>query len=122
MPGKNSAHEDYETKLLEAQARMKLYADKHRSERTFVPGDQVYLKARPYRQSSMAIAKYHKLLPKYYGPFLVLEKVGTVAYKLQLPANARIHSVFHVSLLKKRISDNSEVCHSYLMGNLMIRF
>lgn len=53
----------------------------------------------------MAIRKNMKLsLVKYHGPFKVTEKVGKVAYKLQLPSDSRIHPFFHVSLFKKKIS------------------
>ena len=51
----------------------------------------------------MAIRKSLKLFAKYYGPFQVIEKVGAVAYKLQLPERAQVHPVFHVSLLKKKV-------------------
>jgi hypothetical protein len=42
-------------------------------------------------------------MTKYYGPFKILEKIGHVAYKLQLPQTANIHPVFHVGQLKKNI-------------------
>ena len=50
--------------------------------------------------------KDNKLSPKYYGPNKVLQKIGTMAYKLELPASSRVHPVFHVSCLKKIIVEN----------------
>lgn len=82
---------------------MKFYADTNRSERSFKVGNMVYLRVRLYRQLSMTQSKYSKLDSKYYGPFLLLARVGSLAYRLQLPMEARIHPVFHVFVLKKKI-------------------
>ena len=96
--------------LVLAQNRMKQQADQHRSERSFDVGDWVFLRLQPYKQMSLKQAKKdNKLSPKYYGSYKVLQKVGTMAYKLELPAASRLHPVFHVLGLKKVIGNKIPV-------------
>jgi Chromo (CHRromatin Organisation MOdifier) domain len=90
--------------LLKAHARMKKWDNLKRSERKFGVGDWVYLKVQPYRQVTIqGKGHHHKLKSKFYGPFEMLAKVGTVAYELNLPPVSSIHPVFHVSQLKKKV-------------------
>jgi len=91
--------------LLEAQNRMKHHADKHRIEREFQIEDWVYLRLHPYLQKSIALRKNLKLSLHFFGPFQVVHHIGSVAYELALPPEARIHSIFHVSCLKKKIGN-----------------
>lgn len=93
--------------LHKAENRMKHYADMKRVERTFEVRDLVYLKMAPYRLAAFGFRGALKLQNKYYGPFLITQKVGRSAYKLQFPEDVKIHPVFHVSQLKKHIRQKS---------------
>ncbi|KAJ0963149.1 hypothetical protein J5N97_028271 [Dioscorea zingiberensis] len=54
--------------------------------------------------------KRGKLSPRYIGPFEILERVGTVAYRLALPPDlAQVHNVFHVSMLRKCLTDPTKI-------------
>jgi hypothetical protein len=87
--------------LKAAKSCQETYANKRRRPLEFEVGNHVYLRVSPMKGVKRFGMK-GKLAPRYIGPFPILEKCGTVAYKLDLPPSlARVHNIFHVSQLKK---------------------
>ncbi|KAH7277040.1 hypothetical protein KP509_39G031400 [Ceratopteris richardii] len=94
--------------LKKAQDRAKAYADPKRRDVTFQVGDQVYLRI-PERSEKFKTGQCAKLSPRYCSPFPVTKKVGLWAYELQLPDDSWIHPVFHVSRLRKSLTDSDNL-------------
>jgi hypothetical protein len=88
---------------------MKKQADHDRSERQFAKGDHVFLRLQSYKQTSLKVEHYHKLAPKFYGPYTVLKRVGQVAHQLDFPNHSKLHPIFHVSCLKKVIGAKCQI-------------
>jgi len=99
---KEEAFQFIQKKLLKAQASMKDQADVHRCDVSYQPGDWVLLKLRPYRQITTKGSQSFsgKLAKRFNGPFKVLARIDKVAYRLELPIEAKIHLIFHYSMLK----------------------
>ena len=103
-------------RLETAQSRQKSYADKRRRPLSFEVNDMVFLKVSPWK-GIQRFGKKGKLAPRYIGPFKIIGKVGSVAYRLELPTQiSNVHPVFHVSMLRKYEPDPSHVIdHSDLV-------
>ena len=72
-------------------------------------GDHVFLKVMP-KKGVIKFDKQGKLMPRYIGPFEILERVGTVAYRLALlPSLLGVHEVFNISMLRKYTLDPAHV-------------
>ncbi|GJQ89644.1 putative reverse transcriptase domain-containing protein [Tanacetum coccineum] len=96
-------------RLQAARDRQRSYANVRRKPLEFQVGDHVMLKVSP-RKCVIRFGKRGKLNPRYIGPFKILERIGLVAYKLEHPEElSNVHSTFHVSNLKKCLSDESLV-------------
>ena len=96
-------------RLKVARDRQKSYADVRRKPLEFEVGDRVMLKVSPWK-GVIRFGKRGKLNPRYVGPFKIVERIGPVAYKLELPPElSRVHPTFHVSNLKKCLIDETAV-------------
>nr|KYP33728.1 Retrotransposable element Tf2 [Cajanus cajan] len=92
-----------------AESRQKSYADKRRKPLEFAEGEHVFLKVTPTSGVGRAL-KARKLTPRIIGPYLIIQRVGPVAYRLTLPPSlSNLHDVFHVSQLRKYVHDLGHV-------------
>nr|GEV81801.1 putative reverse transcriptase domain-containing protein [Tanacetum cinerariifolium] len=93
------------SRLKVVRDHQKSYADKRRKPLEFSVGDHVLLKVSPWK-GTVCFGKKEKLAPRLVGPFEIIEKVGTVAYRLDLPEELNgVHDTFHVLNLKKCLAD-----------------
>ena len=96
-------------RLLTAQSRQKSYADIRHRPLEFEVGDHVFLKVMPKR-GVVRFGKRGKLSSRFIRPFEILERVGTIAYRLALPPSMLgVHEVFHVSMLRRYTPDPTHV-------------
>lgn len=100
---------DLKTHLEKSINNMKHTADAKFRDVNFAVGDWVYLHLQPYHQHPVFGRMAQKLATRYYGPFFfeVEAKIRPVAYHLKYPVGTRIHPVFHVSFLKKRVGSDT---------------
>jgi hypothetical protein len=89
--------EEVRTRRLQAQEYARRHYDNKHRALEFAIEDWVGLRLLHRSAQSLAPSSHGKLGPKYVGPYKVLERIGEVAYRLQLP---RIHDMFHVGVLK----------------------
>ncbi|GKB56027.1 putative reverse transcriptase domain-containing protein [Tanacetum coccineum] len=93
------------SRIQAARDRQKSYADVRQKPLEFQIGDKVMLKVSPWK-GVIRFGKRGKMNPRYIGPFKIIAKVGTIAYRLELPEQlSRVHSTFHVLNLKKCMVD-----------------
>jgi transposase InsO family protein len=96
-------------RLRAAQDRQKKYADPKRRDFQLATGEHAFLRVSPTK-GIVRFGVKGKLAPRYIGPFLILDRVGPLAYRLALPPSlAGVHDVFHVSQLRRYVSDPSHV-------------
>jgi hypothetical protein len=94
-------------RLKEAQDRQKSYADAHMTDRSYKVGDQFFIRIRP-NKITIRFGKGTNLSPRFIVAFKIQEKIGLVAYRLVLPPDVhKTHNVFHVSVLRHYVFDES---------------
>ena len=88
-------------RLKAASDRQKSYADLKMRDIEYEVGDEVFLKVSPWRKI-LRFCQKGKLSPRFIGPYEILERIGPMAYRLELPLElAKLHDVFHVSMLRR---------------------
>lgn len=102
-------------RLKSAQDRQKSYAGNMRRALEFDVGDKVFMKISPWK-GVIRFQNLGKLSPRYIGPFPIIERIGPVAYRLELSRGLeRIHDVFQVSMLNKYMHDPSHILKTPLV-------
>ena len=103
-------------RLQTAQSGQKKYADVQRRDLEFEEGDHVFLKVSPSK-GIIRFGKKGKLKPRYIEPFKILQRVGTLAYRIALPPElSHVHDVFHVSMLRKYVQDPMHMINHYSLA------
>ncbi|XP_031742879.1 uncharacterized protein LOC116406168 [Cucumis sativus] len=105
IPGKST----YTANSRFVGVRLRNYADERRRDLEFDVGDMIFLKVAPIK-GVLRFEKKGKLSPRFVGSFEILERIGPVAYHLALPPQlSAVHDVFHVSMLRKYVTDPSHI-------------
>ena len=92
-------------RLKVVRSRQKSYADVRMKDLQFQVGDKVFLKVSPIK-GTLRFGQKGKLSKRFIGPYKILSSIGDVAYRLALlPGLSGVHNVFHVSMLKKYVSN-----------------
>jgi hypothetical protein len=101
LMGRDAFLEEIRERLLHSQDAMKRQYDAGHRFVEFQVGDWVWLRLHQRLANAITDKAAGKLAPRYCGPYKIQERVGKLAYRLELPPRARIHCVFHVVFLKK---------------------